>query len=148
MSVCLCICLHHVPDFVWSCHCTSIPTSHAGMVEKACLAPRLVRLYRTRQRDALPWHRWHDACHPSTVSLPFSDEALHVGVLTAFSCLPLCLGMWWGAVIYKEWLGGNSSNMICVGAHKTSPSVTLKEWNGRAALIRLPLSHCRDHKCV
>ncbi len=63
-------------------------------------------------------------------------------------CLLLSLGMWWGAVIYKKWLGGNSSNMICVGAHKTSPSVTLKEWNGRAVLIRLPLSHCRDRKCV
>ncbi len=135
------------PWFCLSCHCTSIPTSRAGMAEKACLTPRLVRLYRTRQQDVLPWHRWHDVCHPSAVSLPFSDVALCMGPSLYF--LPsLLLGMWWDAVIYKKWLGGNSSNMICVGAHKTSPSVTLKEWNGRAVLIRLPVSHCRDHKCV
>lgn len=115
--------------------------------QKPALTPRLVRLYRTRQRDASPWHRWHDVCHPSAVSLPFSGVALCMGPSLYF--LPsLLLGMWWGAVIYKKWLGGNSSNMICVGAHKNSPSVTLKEWNGRAVLIRLLLSHCRDHKCV
>lgn len=141
------ICLHHVPHFV--CLVSTPPFQEAILAwqEKACLTPRLVRLYRTRQRDVLPWHRWHDACHPSAVSLPFNDVVLCVGPLLYF--LPsLLLGLWWGAVIYNKWLGGNSSNMICVGAHKTSPSVTLKEWNGRAVLVRLPLSHCRDHKCV
>lgn len=138
--------------FCVSCRCTSFPRSRIGMAVKACLTPRLVRLYRTRQRDVLPWHRWHDVCHPSAVSLPFSCVLLHVGgpclgfVFVFFAFSPSW--MWWGAVIFKKWLGGNSSNMICVGAHKTSPSVTLKEWNGRAVLTRLPLSHCRDRKCV
>lgn len=82
--VCLCIASLISP----SCHCASISTSDAGRAEKASLTARLVRLNRTRQREALPWHRWHDACHPSAVSLPFSGVALGVGPSPYFSPTP------------------------------------------------------------
>lgn len=145
------ICLFvHLPAsclrFSAACHCASYPRRHIGTPGRACLTPALVILYRTRQWDELPWHWWHNACHPSTSSLraaPCGPPSC-IFFPTPFSPSRI----WWGAVMYKKWLGGNSSNMICVEAHKTWPGVTLKEWNWRAVQIQLPLSHCSHRKCV
>lgn len=62
-SLCICLCS--------SCRFHSNSQHWHG--QKARLTARLVRLCRTKQWDALPWHQWHDVCHPSDVSLPFND---------------------------------------------------------------------------
>lgn len=140
----VCLCIMSLV-FCLPCHCSSVPRSHVGTAEKSL--PQHPGWLDYSVRDSGASMTWRVS--PVRCLTAVCRCGSVCGALAVFLFRPLSFwGMWWGAVIYKKWLGGNSSNMICVGAHKTSPSVTLKEWNGRAVLIGLPLSHCRDRKCV
>lgn len=116
--------------FRLSCHCNSVPTSHAGTQKKPVYHPGW--LDYTERDSGTCCHDIDDTtCVTPLLSLCHLAMLHSVRGPGLFLASSLLVGRWWGAVIYKKWLGGNSSNMICVGAHKSSPSVTLKEWNGR-----------------
>lgn len=137
MSVCLCIRLHLVPGFV--CLVTAPPSRRAVLARREKKKPGWLD-YTVQDSGT----RCHDIDDTTRVTPPLflchlAAKRSVWGPTLYISLLPPSFsGMWWGAVIYKKWLGGNSSNMICVGAHKTSPSVTLKEWNGRGHVDSAP----------